>query len=36
MHFHTEAQFITCCLNPACHNPPNPDGTMFCSNCGVG
>jgi serine/threonine protein kinase len=27
---------MTCCLNPACHNPPNPDGTMFCSNCGVG
>ncbi|HLO84914.1 MAG TPA: serine/threonine-protein kinase, partial [Nostocaceae cyanobacterium] len=19
----------------ACHNPPNPDGTKFCSNCGV-
>ncbi|WP_277878172.1 ATP-dependent metallopeptidase FtsH/Yme1/Tma family protein [Tolypothrix sp. FACHB-123] len=27
---------MTCCLNPACHNPPNPDGTMFCSNCGIG
>ena len=27
---------MTCCLNPACHNPPNPDGTMFCTNCGVG
>ncbi|MDZ8095058.1 MAG: hypothetical protein RMZ42_24425 [Nostoc sp. DedQUE05] len=27
---------MICCLNPACHNPPNPDGTMFCSNCGVG
>jgi serine/threonine protein kinase len=27
---------MLCCLNPACHNPPNPDGTMFCSNCGVG
>ncbi len=27
---------MICCLNPDCHNPPNPDGTMFCSNCGVG
>ncbi|MFQ4142556.1 serine/threonine-protein kinase [Chlorogloeopsis sp. ULAP02] len=27
---------MTCCLNPACHNPPNLDGTMFCSNCGTG
>ncbi|NMG20270.1 serine/threonine-protein kinase [Brasilonema bromeliae] len=27
---------MLCCLNPACHNPPNPDGTIFCSNCGVG
>ncbi|MEH1859123.1 MAG: serine/threonine-protein kinase [Nostoc sp.] len=27
---------MICCLNPACHNPPNPDRTMFCSNCGVG
>ncbi|WGV26771.1 protein kinase domain-containing protein [Halotia branconii] len=27
---------MTCCLNSACHNPPNPDGTMFCSNCGTG
>ncbi|KAB8335892.1 protein kinase, partial [Scytonema tolypothrichoides VB-61278] len=27
---------MTCCLNPGCHNPPNPDGTMFCSNCGTG
>jgi serine/threonine protein kinase len=27
---------MTCCLNPGCHNPPNPDGTMFCSNCGIG
>jgi serine/threonine protein kinase len=27
---------MLCCLNPSCHNPPNPDGTMFCSNCGVG
>ncbi|MBW4625685.1 MAG: protein kinase [Brasilonema octagenarum HA4186-MV1] len=25
-----------CCLNPTCDNPPNPDGTMFCSNCGTG
>ncbi|MDZ8137469.1 MAG: serine/threonine-protein kinase [Nostoc sp. DedQUE04] len=27
---------MICCLNPACHNPPNPDRTMFCSNCGTG
>lgn len=27
---------MTCCLNPGCHNPPLPDGTMFCSNCGIG
>jgi serine/threonine protein kinase len=27
---------MTCCLNPACHNPPHPDGVNFCSNCGVG
>ncbi|MEH2195387.1 MAG: tetratricopeptide repeat protein [Nostoc sp.] len=27
---------MTCCLNPACHNPPNSDRTMFCFNCGVG
>ncbi len=27
---------MTCCLNPACHNLPNPDRTMFCSKCGVG
>ncbi|QDL12402.1 serine/threonine protein kinase [Brasilonema octagenarum UFV-E1] len=27
---------MICCLNPACHNPPNPDGTMFCPNCGTG
>ncbi|ODG97401.1 serine/threonine protein kinase [Nostoc sp. KVJ20] len=27
---------MICCLNPACHNPPNPDGTMFCCNCGTG
>jgi tetratricopeptide (TPR) repeat protein len=27
---------MTCCLNPACHNPPNSDGTMFCTNCGTG
>ncbi|BAY26605.1 protein kinase [Calothrix sp. NIES-2100] len=26
---------MLCCLNPACHNPPAPDGTKFCSNCGV-
>ncbi|WP_152590674.1 serine/threonine-protein kinase [Nostoc sphaeroides] len=27
---------MICCLNPACHNPPNPDRTMFCCNCGTG
>jgi WD40 repeat protein/tRNA A-37 threonylcarbamoyl transferase component Bud32 len=26
---------MTCCLNPACHNPPHPDGVNFCSSCGV-
>ncbi|WP_414575826.1 protein kinase domain-containing protein, partial [Anabaena sp. CCY 9402-a] len=26
---------MTCCLNPACHNPPHPDGVKFCSSCGV-
>ncbi|MEH2324039.1 MAG: serine/threonine-protein kinase [Nostoc sp.] len=26
---------MLCCLNSACHNQPNPDGTMFCSNCGT-
>ncbi|QIR35753.1 protein kinase [Tolypothrix sp. PCC 7910] len=26
---------MICCLNSSCHNPPNPDGTEFCSNCGV-
>jgi tetratricopeptide (TPR) repeat protein len=26
---------MLCCLNPACHNPPAPDGTRFCTNCGV-
>ncbi len=25
---------MTCCLDPACHNPPHPDGVMYCSNCG--
>jgi WD40 repeat protein/tRNA A-37 threonylcarbamoyl transferase component Bud32 len=24
-----------CCLNPDCHNPPVPDTTKFCPNCGV-
>ncbi|WP_071188063.1 serine/threonine-protein kinase [Trichormus sp. NMC-1] len=24
-----------CCLNPDCHNPPVPDNTKFCPNCGV-
>ncbi|MHC5823044.1 MAG: protein kinase domain-containing protein, partial [Nostoc sp.] len=27
---------MTCCLNPDCHNPPNSDRTMFCTNCGTG
>lgn len=26
---------MICCLNSTCHNPPNPDGTKFCSHCGV-
>ncbi|BAY25848.1 protein kinase [Calothrix sp. NIES-2100] len=26
---------MICCLNSSCHNPPQPDGTEFCSNCGV-
>lgn len=26
---------MLCCLNPICHNPPSPDGTKFCFNCGV-
>lgn len=26
---------MICCVNPSCHNPPVPDGTKFCSNCGV-
>ncbi|MEM7726394.1 MAG: tetratricopeptide repeat protein [Cyanobacteria bacterium P01_A01_bin.45] len=25
---------MTCCLNSDCHNPPAPDGTKFCPNCG--
>ncbi len=24
-----------CCLNADCHNPPIPDTTKFCPNCGV-
>ncbi|AFY30576.1 protein kinase [Calothrix sp. PCC 7507] len=24
---------MTCCLNPACHNPPHSESTTFCSNC---
>ncbi|MFK0731880.1 MAG: protein kinase [Gloeotrichia echinulata GP01] len=24
-----------CCLNPECHNPPVPEHTKFCPNCGV-
>ncbi|KOP24673.1 hypothetical protein AMR41_18775 [Hapalosiphon sp. MRB220] len=27
---------MTCCLNPACHNPPHSDITKFCSHCGTG
>ncbi|OUL34394.1 serine/threonine protein kinase, partial [Nostoc sp. T09] len=27
---------MTCCLNPACDNPENPEGTMFCSKCSTG
>ncbi|MFK0734471.1 MAG: 4-Cys prefix domain-containing protein [Gloeotrichia echinulata HAB0833] len=23
-----------CCLNPECHNPPVPENTKFCPNCG--
>jgi serine/threonine protein kinase len=26
---------MVCCLNPACQNPPSPNGTKFCSNCGT-
>ncbi|MEA5564687.1 HpsJ family protein [Anabaena sp. UHCC 0399] len=26
---------MTCCLNPACDNPPHTDGVKFCSSCGV-
>ncbi len=26
---------MICCLNPDCHNPPVPDHTKFCPNCGV-
>lgn len=26
---------MICCLNPACQNPPSPNGTKFCSNCGT-
>ncbi|BAY13155.1 serine/threonine-protein kinase [Calothrix sp. NIES-2098] len=26
---------MICCLNSSCDNPPNPDGTQFCSHCGV-
>ncbi|BAY29832.1 protein kinase [Nostoc carneum NIES-2107] len=24
---------MTCCLNPACHNPPHSESTTYCSNC---
>lgn len=27
---------MLCCLNPACHNPPVSDSTVFCPNCDVG
>ncbi|MDZ8051700.1 MAG: protein kinase domain-containing protein [Aulosira sp. ZfuVER01] len=26
---------MICCLNSSCDNPPNLDGTQFCSHCGV-
>ncbi|AFZ00136.1 serine/threonine-protein kinase [Calothrix sp. PCC 6303] len=26
---------MLCCLNPACHNPPVPDGEEYCPNCHV-
>ncbi|OUL25206.1 serine/threonine protein kinase [Nostoc sp. RF31YmG] len=26
---------MICCLNSSCENPSNPDGTQFCSHCGV-
>jgi serine/threonine protein kinase len=26
---------MLCCLNPACHNPPAPDGEKYCPNCDV-
>ncbi|WP_413199328.1 protein kinase domain-containing protein [Nostoc piscinale] len=25
---------MTCCLDPACHNPPHPEGVEYCSSCG--
>ncbi|ALF53910.1 serine/threonine protein kinase [Nostoc piscinale CENA21] len=25
---------MTCCLDPACHNPPNSEGVIHCSSCG--
>ncbi|BBD61387.1 protein kinase [Nostoc sp. HK-01] len=24
---------MTCCLNPACHNPPHSESTTYCANC---
>ncbi|WP_103126401.1 serine/threonine-protein kinase [Nostoc cycadae] len=26
---------MTCCLDPACHNPPHFDGVEYCSSCGA-
>jgi serine/threonine protein kinase len=26
---------MTYCLNPGCSKPPNPDGMVFCQNCGT-
>lgn len=26
---------MTCCLNPDCSNPQNPDGRQFCLSCGT-
>ncbi|MBU7585658.1 MAG: serine/threonine protein kinase [Nostoc sp. TH1S01] len=25
---------MTCCLDPACHNPPHSEGVIHCSSCG--
>ena len=26
---------MTCCINPQCPNPNNPDNTVYCQSCGV-